>query len=358
MKKNLIITSEFPPLPGGIGNHAYMLSRYLSKEKFEVSVLTDVRSKNQDITFDAAQDFKIFRINRNAFTYINRLVKGIQVAKSNDVIIASGKFSLWLAGMLKFLFPHKKYIAVLHGTELKAGNFFLQKITKFSLSRFNHLIAVSSFTKKVAQEINKKLVIQIIHNGIELPQNEVINKNLSQTLNLVTVGNLTYRKGQHNVIKALPVLKQIFPNIMYHCIGIPTEKNAFSDLAKSLNVVENVTFYGLLSQNEKDTILKECDIFIMLSDIVKNDFEGFGIAILEANAMGIPAIGSKNTGIADAINNKFSGILVNQHNPEEIKNAIITIRDNYSYYSLNAIEWASHFSWEKIIKKYIDTINL
>ena len=40
---------------------------------------------------------------------------------------------------------------------------------------------------------------------------------------LITVGNLTQRKGQHNMINALPELLKKYPDLHYHCVGIPTE---------------------------------------------------------------------------------------------------------------------------------------
>ncbi|WP_348799499.1 glycosyltransferase family 4 protein [Flavobacterium adhaerens] len=353
MKQNiLLITSEFPPLPGGIGNHAFFLAKYLQKNSFDVLVVSDFRDEKADAKFDEQQNFRIFRVKRNSFTQINRIKNCFSLAKENEIIICSGKFSLWTGAFLKSFFKSKKIIAVLHGSELKAGNSVLQKLTKYSLSKFDKLIAVSNFTKNYALQINPDLKIDVINNGIEInPKIEKPEK--PEQLNLVTVGNLTFRKGQQNMIKALPLLKETFPNIHYNSIGIPTEKEKFSKLAKSLNVLENVTFYGALSENEKNEILRKSTVFVMLSDIVKNDFEGFGIAILEANVLGIPAIGSQNSGIADAIQDGYSGKLVNPHSPEEIKLALEDIITNYEQYKLQAKEWSSQFDWSKVIQKYI-----
>lgn len=358
MKHNLLlITSEFPPLPGGIGNHAFLLSKYLHKNNYDVTVISDFRDEQQDSEFDKKQDFIIFRTKRNSFTQLNRIKKCFSLTKKNEIIICSGKFSLWIGAFLKLFFKSKKYIAVLHGSELKAGNSFFQKLTKYSLSKFDKLIAVSNFTKNYALQINPNLQIEVINNGIEI--NQKIEKTQKSTqINLVTVGNLTFRKGQQNLIKALPLLKETFSDIHYHIIGIPTEKERFIEIANSLNVAENITFYGALSENEKNIVLQKTDVFIMLSDVVKNDFEGFGIAILEANVMGIPAIGSENSGIADSIKNNFSGILVNPHNPEQIKDALIEIRANYQQYSDNAKKWSSDFDWNTIIKQYLKILEL
>ena len=48
-KNILIFSSEFPPGPGGIGNHAFNLAKALSKVSFKVKVLTPIRKKNMKI---------------------------------------------------------------------------------------------------------------------------------------------------------------------------------------------------------------------------------------------------------------------------------------------------------------------
>ena len=44
--KILLVTSEFPPQPGGLGNHSYNLANQLAKQKYAVTLITDVRSSN------------------------------------------------------------------------------------------------------------------------------------------------------------------------------------------------------------------------------------------------------------------------------------------------------------------------
>jgi phosphatidylinositol alpha-1,6-mannosyltransferase len=353
-KNILLLTSEFPPLPGGIGNHAYYLSKYLQTSGYQITVLTNYRHTKDDITFDVQQAFKIIRIQRNAFTYVNRIIKAFSKIKNQHTVMASGKFSLWLGGLLSLFFK-KNYIAILHGSELKAGGKLSQRLTKWSLKRFDKRIAVSNFTKSEALKINPKWAIEVINNGIEFKQPSQLPPK-PEYLNLITVGQVNTRKGQQNVIKALPTLKAMFPNIHYHCVGIPTMQPECTQLATQLNVVEQITFHGAVSENIKNEWLQKSTVFIMLSEKVNNDFEGFGIAILEANAFGLPAIGAVNSGITDAVKEGVSGKLVNPHNTREIVDAVKDIYENYTSYSCQAVEWAAGFDWNVIIKKYIEVM--
>jgi phosphatidylinositol alpha-1,6-mannosyltransferase len=110
-------------------------------------------------------------------------------------------------------------------------------------------------------------------------------------------------------------------------------------------------------EEEKNKLIRQSAIFMMLSEHTsKGDVEGFGIAILEANALGLPAIGSENCGIEDAIKDGYSGKLVNQHQPQEIEQAIEEIVNNYGSYSSQAKLHAKQFDWSKIGAKYIEVL--
>ena len=358
----LLVTSEFPPQPGGIGNHAWHLAKSFQENNIDVQVISDRRSGEgkEEIDFDENQQFKVIRIPRKKIiflSYLDRILKSFQFAKENDIVLLSGKFSIWIGGLLS-LFLNKKYVAVLHGSEVLLPSKLQRKYTDFCLKRFDQLIAVSNYTKSLVDHLN--LDVKVIPNGFEI--SEYANKSkslpLDFTLNLVTVGNVTPRKGQHNIIEALPEITKKYPNVKYHIIGIPTTKDSLIGLAENLKVGKHLVFHGRVSEQEKLNLLKQSTIFMMLSEhTAEGDVEGFGIAILEGNALGLPGIGAKDCGIEDAIAHKQSGILVNNKNKEEIVEAIDMILANYPEYSENAIIWTQNFTWDKIIQQYLNLLN-
>jgi phosphatidylinositol alpha-1,6-mannosyltransferase len=89
---------------------------------------------------------------------------------------------------------------------------------------------------------------------------------------------------------------------------------------------------------------------------IKFDVEGFGIAILEANLLGIPAIGSRDTGIEDAIVHNETGKLVDPYSVEEILEAIDETIINKEKLSMEAIEWAHQHNWTEITTQYLRLI--
>ncbi len=360
MTKVLIVSSEFPPQPGGIGNHAFNLAKGLQENGYDVKLVCDRRSKNgnEEFLFDADLDFQVVRINREQFilkSYIKRIKVAFSLAKNSEIIICSGKFSLWLGAFLSLL-QTKKNIAIIHGSEVLLSNYFLRKLTDFSLKRFKVIIAVSNYTKSLISKLSTEKVV-VIPNGFNVEveiKKPVKNKPLPI---LITVGNLTQRKGQHNIINALPTLLKKYPDLKYYIVGIPTEKPRLEKLALHLKVESAVVFFGKVSEQEKIALLQQSDVFVMLSETTnRGDVEGFGIAILEANAVGVPAIGALHCGIEDAINDGVSGKLINLNTPIELLESLDEILGNYEMYSKAAEVWSRNFTWEKILDKYLEVL--
>ncbi|WP_298898710.1 glycosyltransferase family 4 protein [uncultured Psychroserpens sp.] len=360
--KVLIVTSEFPPQPGGIGNHAFNLAKALQKHNFNVELISDQRSKEnkEELDFDRQLQFKVYRIKLQAIRwlmYFKRLFLGFRRAKKNNTIIASGKFSLWIVAFYS-LFLNRNFIAIVHGSEVNLENKLLKRTVNFALRRFDKIIAVSNYTKQLIDDLELSTVT-VIPNGIDNTQlkKQVSNISLSGSPKLITVGNVTDRKGQLNVIKHIPKLIKIFPDIHYHIVGLPTQANAFLEIAKRLNVENYITFHGRVSNEELIQFLSSSDIFVMLSSETKEgDVEGFGIAIIEANYFGLPAIGALNCGIEDAINDNKSGRLINHDDSDAFIASIQVIMNDHKSYHENAKQWANQHDWNTIIEQYIKVI--
>jgi phosphatidylinositol alpha-1,6-mannosyltransferase len=369
-KKNiLLIASEFPPNAGGIGNHAYNLALQLAKENYNVTVAADIIEVDEKelSSFKKNLPFDFVEIKRNkilSLTYFSRVAKSIAAAKKNDVIICSGKFSLWSVNWLKLFYPAKKYIAVVHGSELDLKNESAKKMVDRSLKKFDKIIAVSHYTKDfLPKNILQKIPVSVIANGINMEEfisfqkNKIENIFPENELSLITIGSATERKGQENVINALPAMLQIFPNIHYHIVGKPVIQKQLETLAKRLNVLNKITFHGMVEREKLLQLLFHSKIKLMLSNHTsEGDFEGFGIAILEANAFAKPSIGADFGGITDAIENNKTGILVDVKNATAIAKALKEIIENYADYSANALQWAQQHDWKIIVKKYIEVI--
>jgi phosphatidyl-myo-inositol dimannoside synthase len=363
LDKILIVTSEFPPGPGGIGNHSYNLAKNLSEKGHDISVLVISKYLFPDDKFYENCSFQVIKIqNNNLIRYFKLLfhtTKHILINRKVKFII-SGHLPVILFGNI-FRFYSKDIIGIIHGHEILMGGKIIKFFTKKSLLKMDTLVAVSKFSKDKVLEAFNHPKIEIIRNGFDKTRFEglVSKENLNmKNINLITVGSVSKRKGQRNVIKALPTLKLKYPSIKYHMIGNINIKNEIKTLVSELKVEENVKFHGYLNDEKLSYLMNHATIFVMLSEnLLNGEVEGFGIAILEANHFGLPVIGSQKCGIEDAVKDRYSGILIDNKDINHFVNAIDDIINNYEKYVGRAKHWSKKFHWEDVIDNYINLID-
>ena len=198
-----------------------------------------------------------------------------------------------------------------------------------------------------AKELNKKTI----------KETEKLFKNKNPRL--ITVSRLDKRKNHEKIIMALRNLKQIYPNILYTCIGGGDEEENLKQLVKELDLNKQVLFLRKISQDLKNTLVAKSNIFVMPSIIYKTSVEGFGIAFVEAAQYGIPSIGGKDGGASDAIEHQKNGLICDGNNLDEIYSSINDLLNNKKYlvYGKTAKENSTKFHWDKIIEKYKKILN-
>ena len=175
-----------------------------------------------------------------------------------------------------------------------------------------------------------------------------------KTPRLITVSRFDKRKNHEKVIMALRNLKQIYPDIIYICIGYGDEEENIKDLVKELDLEGQVMFFKDISEDLKNALVAKSNIFVMPSTIYKSSVEGFGIAYTEAAQLSIPSIGGKDGGASDAIDHEKTGLICDGGNLDDIYSSINSMLENKKYleYGKNAKEFVSKFYWPNIIEEY------
>ena len=92
----------------------------------------------------------------------------------------------------------------------------------------------------------------------------------------------------------------------------------------------------------------------MPSIIHKKSVEGFGIAYVEAGQYGIPSIGGKDGGAADAIDHDKTGLICDGNELNDVYSSIENLLKDKKYidYGKAAKIKSQNFHWNKIIEKY------
>ena len=353
----LIVTRSFPPELGGMQSLMWGLARELSKN-FMIKVFADYIENHKE--FDEQATFSIERVGGP------KLLRKYRKAYLIDEFIKNGKVNGIIADhwkSLEHLKTNKKKYCLIHGKEINhaKGSGINKRLLKV-LNNVEKVIANSKYTKNLAINIGvKEENIIVINPGIDTIK-DLDQKSLEKvesllavkTPRLITVSRFDKRKNHQKVIMALRNLKQIYPDIIYICIGYGDEEENIKDLVKELDLEGQVMFFKDISEDLKNALVAKSDIFVMPSTIYKSSVEGFGIAYTEAAQLSIPSIGGKDGGASDAIDHEKTGLICDGGNLDDIYSSINSMLENKKYleYGKNAKEFVSKFYWPNIIEQY------
>ncbi|HSN28321.1 MAG TPA: glycosyltransferase family 4 protein [Kofleriaceae bacterium] len=343
LSRVLVLSSEFPPGPGGIGTHAYHLARELHRHGWDVTVASPQELAEQPaITeFDQRQPFAVHQLKQFGpppvrLAYRMATVSSLIRRSSPHVIVASGERMVWLAALLQRIHGIP-YLAVGHAMEFNVPARWQRTITRHSFERAAAVVCVSEYTRSHMERAGiAARASAVIPNGADDERFGLVDaqaaaafrtsRGLGQAPLLITVGSVHERKGQDVVIRALPRVIERFPDVQYVMVGMPYRRDAFMNLARELGVADHVHVLGVVDAAEVVRALNAADLFVMASQHTPNgDFEGFGIAVVEAALCGRAAVVSDNSGVVEAIEPGETGLVATISDPRSTADRIIEL---------------------------------
>ncbi|MDA9652605.1 glycosyltransferase family 4 protein [bacterium] len=358
----LIITRSFPPELGGMQSLMRGLSIELSKN-FMIKVFADHIENHK--TFDEQASFSIERVGGI------KLLRKYRKAQLINEFIKENKIKGIIADhwkSLELIKSDKKKYCLIHSKEINhPKGTSLNKRVLNVLNNVEKVIANSKYTKNLAIDcgVSEDKII-IINPGIDTVE-ELDKKSLDKvesllkvkTPRIITVSRFDKRKNHEKVVMALRNLKQIYPDIIYICVGYGEEEENIKKLVKELDLEGQVMFFKDISNKLKNALVAKSNIFVMPSVKHKKSVEGFGIAYVEAAQYGIPSLGGKDGGAADAIDHEKTGLICDGNSLDDIYLSINLMLENKKYleYGKNAKDNVSKFYWSNIIEQYKKILN-
>ena len=354
----LVVTRTFPPEVGGMQNLMWGLARSLSKLNL-IKVFADYNVGHEE--FDKTVSFSIERVSG-----VKILRKYRKAYLINEYLTQNPKVQCIIADhwkSLELIKTKKKKICLIHSKEInhKKGSRINNKILEV-LNNVDHIVANSNFTKNLAIDLGvqgQKIIV--INPGVD-PISEIPKKDLNKAeeilkgkkQRLITVSRFEKRKNHEKVIMAIRNLKEIYPDIIYICIGSGNDEENLKKLVIELKLENQIVFLRDVPNDLKNALVAKSNIFIMPSIIYKKSVEGFGIAFVEAAQHGIPSIGGKDGGAADAIIHEKTGLICDGNNLNEIYSSIDTLfkENKHIEYGKAAKLNSENFHWNKIIDSY------
>ena len=210
----------------------------------------------------------------------------------------------------------------------------------------------SDSTKEVLEEHGVKAV-QVFPNGTDAtPLAELEPKNLDSPLRLVAVSRLAPNKRVDHAIRAVNILRQRGADARLTVVGTGEVENDLKQLAGELGLTAHVEFTGRLDEQEKNERLRRAHFLAHTS--VR---EGWGLNVIEANAMGTPAVVYPVGGLVDSTLHDETGLVTPDETPESLADAIwemIRTPEKYAALRVNAWNRAKTLQWNRVLPPACD----
>ena len=142
----------------------------------------------------------------------------------------------------------------------------------------------------------------------------------SGELLFLSVGRLHRRKGHDVALKALAQLANL--PVRYLIAGDGPMRRHLERQARESGLSDRVAFLGAVPDRTLPALYAACDVFLMPNRQDGVDFEGFGIVFLEAAATARAAIGGQSGGVAEAVADGETGLLVDGHDAAAVAGAM------------------------------------
>jgi phosphatidyl-myo-inositol dimannoside synthase len=214
-----------------------------------------------------------------------------------------------------------------HGTYVPqtVGRRIVGRVYRWAYRRA-HLIAVSHYTAQQVRQALPGCDPHVIHNGVHAAQfQEPAPAPDKHGPTILATGGVKARKGTHLLVAALARVREQVPDAQLVVTGIQDDA-AFLERTKrqieDAGLGDCVHLLGMIPGEALRGWYQHADVFALPSLNIGQQFEGFGLVFLEAGACGLPVVGTHGSGVAEAVIDGATGLLVPQDDVPALAAAI------------------------------------
>ena len=247
-------------------------------------------------------------------------------------------FSLW-AGYAAHRIYRKMgipYVLTEHASSINDGKLSetQKEIVRMACADAKQVICVGSMLQRNLQQIiaqpEKTIVVpNFVDIDTFAPGNRITDK--EKEFRFVSVGNLTRRKGMHELIEAFAREFAQMPHIKLYIVGDGEELSTLQQQIDAAQLQQQINLKGRMNRDALAQLLAVCDAFVLPSHA-----ETFGIVYIEALATGMPAIGTICGGPEDIIT-PDCGYLINPGDIDALASSMKELYHNYELFDKERI---------------------
>jgi glycosyltransferase involved in cell wall biosynthesis len=225
-------------------------------------------------------------------------------------------------------------------------------------NKYNRIVVSTKYQKQQLIKFIPNDKIKIIPNGLKDSEKQNKIKKESNSPRILYIGHFTQLKGTDSLIKSIPYIKKIFPDVKLTLAWSGYgSKNKILKIINKLKVKDNIIFknkvkvYEELSQND----------FLVVPYRFPLGTSHYHNVLVEALATGTPIFSSKIGSIPELITPGETGIFINPNKPMDIAKKLVNVfnnkklKENISKKSIELFQ--KKFLLKNVAKTHIEMYN-
>lgn len=242
--------------------------------------------------------------------------------KDSDIIHAHFEQMSTIAVAMREYGTKGAIVVSFHGGDCNPYSYILKR-------HYRKIFNISDLITANSQYIRSKLIklgcpddkIVMIPETIDISRFKFIyKKKMDKNVRFLTVGRLVEKKGIEYSLRAFQKVFKNNPLIHYTIVGDGPLKQRLYYLVRELQIHTVVDFKGGLFLDKVIEEYEKADIFILASCTVldRDNEEGQGLVLQEAQAVGLPIIATRHNGFPEGVVENKSAFLVPERNVEAL----------------------------------------
>src|SRR6266566_903284 len=348
MAKTFLLTGEFPPMQTGIARMMGELTRRYPRGELLVSTGQHRDSQDSDVHFSGA--------------VVDRLPVPSKALRNLAGLL------FWARRVASLARQHKPRFAWCDS---------IRPCTYPAKALFGSAVAVvanSQWTREQAQKVLRELGLDPLAESVRLvplgtdPEQfrpGVDTRAVRERYGLnggawvLTVARLEPYKGVDMALRAVAQCRNDGLDLNYLVVGSGKKRKEYQKLAGELHIADHVRFVGNVPEAELPAVFNIANAYVGVSRRADGSrVEGFGVALAEASACGLPVIAGQSGGLAEAVHDGETGLVVNPDDPEAVATALKRLLGDQllarrlGQAGRKSIE--TYYNWDRVIRDLRD----
>ncbi|MGH2725129.1 MAG: glycosyltransferase family 4 protein [Actinomycetota bacterium] len=335
--KVLVVTNDFPPKVGGINYYVSHLVRRFPPG--EVTVFASDWPGAE--AFDASFPHRVVRWSSDSMYptpgALDRVVDLIS-EEAADIVLFGAAMPLAMMGRAITKKTGVPYATFTHGVEIWSAKVPVTRSVLASVGRHAALVmgvsvwATDLMRAAVGDNHTRTELLppgiddELFHPGVD--DAWVRDRHgLGAAPVICCVSRLTLRKGQDQIIRALPRIAEEVPDVRFLIVGSGPDYERLRSLARRKDVEDRVVFAGEVGYEDLPAYFRAGDVFAMPCRTRKwgLEVEAFGAVFLQASAVARPCVAGDSGGAPEAVLDGETGLVVDGSERDEVAGAILRL---------------------------------